>query len=166
HAAERARQLEGAADAAPGPLVDGHPLERLPFEDNVACRGHEGTGDAVDERAFSGPVWPDHAQAFARAHVEIDALDRGEPAEPHLQPLDLQLDRAHGLFSGRMSPRIPLGAAMRKAIISRPTSSRLKSELMVTMATCWTVARTTAPITGPSQCPSPPISAMAMVLTA
>ena len=44
--------------------------------------------------------------------------------------------------------------------------SRLSSEEIVTVATCWTVPRSRAPMRGPSQVVAPPIIGIAMEFTA
>ena len=44
--------------------------------------------------------------------------------------------------------------------------SRFTAEEMVTVATCWIVPSSSAPITGPIQVVVPPTSGMAMLLTA
>ena len=61
---------------------------------------------------------------------------------------------------------MPFGASMTKPTSKTPTTMRLISDEIVTVATCYTVASNTAPISGPSQVVVPPIIAMAMVLTA
>ena len=53
-----------------------------------------------------------------------------------------------------------------EATSSTPTISRLTAEEIVTVATCCSVPRSIAPISGPSQVVVPPISGMAMEFTA
>ena len=61
---------------------------------------------------------------------------------------------------------MPSGARTTKATSTTPTMSRFISEEIVTVASCWALPRSTAPITGPSQLVVPPIIGMARAFTA
>ena len=61
---------------------------------------------------------------------------------------------------------MPLGAATTNPTSISPTISNDSADEIVTVATCCNVPSNTAPISGPSQLEVPPISGMAMVLTA
>ena len=55
------------------------------------------------------------------------------------------------------SPTMPSGASTTKRTSSTPTTSTLISLEMVTVTICWIEPSSSAPITGPIQCPVPPI---------
>ena len=61
---------------------------------------------------------------------------------------------------------MPCGARMTKATSITPTISRFNSDEIVTVAHCCSVPSSSAPITGPNQVVVPPISGIAMELTA
>ena len=55
---------------------------------------------------------------------------------------------------------------MTKPTSSAPTSNRFTADEIVTVAICMSVPMRSAPITGPNQTAVPPISGMAIALTA
>ena len=55
---------------------------------------------------------------------------------------------------------------MTKATSTQPTMSRLTADEIVTVAICCSEPSKTAPISGPTQLVVPPISGMAIALTA
>ena len=61
---------------------------------------------------------------------------------------------------------MPFGAATTNTTSITPTISSDSAEEIVTVATCCNVPSSTAPMIGPSQLEVPPISGMAIVLTA
>ena len=61
---------------------------------------------------------------------------------------------------------MPFGAMITKPTSSKPTISRLTADEIVTVAICWSEPSRIAPISGPTQLVVPPISGMAMELTA
>ena len=61
---------------------------------------------------------------------------------------------------------MPFGATMTKTTRRTPTSKRLTADEIVTVATCCSVPSKSAPISGPTQLVVPPISGMAIELTA
>ena len=63
-------------------------------------------------------------------------------------------------------PMMPFGARVTNTTSSTPTMSRFQAEEIVTWTTCCTVPSSTAPISGPTQLIMPPISGIAMLLTA
>ena len=64
------------------------------------------------------------------------------------------------------SPMMPFGATMTNPTSSRPTISRLTADEIVTVAICCSEPSRMAPISGPTQLVVPPISGMAIELTA
>src|SRR5579885_1091106 len=168
HAAERPRKLEAAGDTQPGALIGREPIERLAVERHGAGLVAQHAGDAVDERAFARAIGADEAQALSAPHLEIDAVERDEAAEALAEPADLEQRVAHARLRRRTSqrPRMPFGATTTKNTNSAPTINRLSADEMVTVAHCWIVPSSSAPITGPSHIDVPPISGMAMAFTA
>ena len=61
---------------------------------------------------------------------------------------------------------MPFGATMTKATSRQPTISRLTADEIVTVAICCSEPSRMAPISGPTQLVVPPISGMAIELTA
>ena len=61
---------------------------------------------------------------------------------------------------------MPFGATMTNATSTRPTTSKLTADDIVTVTTCCSVPSRTAPITGPSQLDVPPTSGIATPFTA
>ena len=61
---------------------------------------------------------------------------------------------------------MPFGATMTKATRMTPTSSRLTADEIVTVAICCSEPSKIGPISGPTQLVVPPISGMAIELTA
>src|SRR5216684_668419 len=166
----RPRQLEAARHAEPGALMRGEPVHDAAVELDAAAVVAQRAAEAVDQRALARAVGADEADALAGADREADGVERGEAAEMLAEVLHLEERARHHRRRGRSqvwaSPTMPLGAMMTKATSSTPTISRLSAEEMVTVATCWTVPRKTAPMIGPIQLVMPPISGMAMLLTA
>src|SRR6266702_3878406 len=170
HAGEGLGNLEAAREAQADALVRGMPADVLPFETDAAFLVPERPGDAVDERALAGTVRPDQADALARPHREVDALQRREAAEPlgHTADLEQRLGHQRSLLRRQAStqPMMPFGASVTKSTSSTPTIRRFHAEETVTCTSCCTVPSSTAPISGPIQLIMPPISGMAMLLTA
>src|SRR6185437_12114060 len=169
-AAERARQLETARHAEARALMRGKAVHRPTIEMDAAAVVAQRPAQAIHQRALAGAVGPDEADALAGADGEPDPVERGEAAEVLAEALDLEEhvrhQRRRGLSQVCASPMMPLGAMMTKATSSTPTISRLSAEEMVTVTTCCTVPRNTAPMIGPIQLVMPPINGMAMLLTA
>src|SRR6266567_995370 len=169
-AGEGLGNLEAAREAQADALVRGMPADVLPFETDAAFLVPERPGDAVDERALAGTVRADQADALARPHREVDALQRREAAEPlgHTADLEQRLGHQRSLLRRQAStqPMMPFGASVTKSTSSTPTIRRFHAEETVTCTSCCTVPSSTAPISGPIQLIMPPISGMAMLLTA
>src|SRR6185437_2628881 len=168
--AEGARQLETPRHAAPRPLMRGEPVHRVPVEFHRAAVIAQRPTEAIDERALARAVGADEADALARLHLEMDRLERGEAAKALAEIGDAEQGRAHrrpSLSSHAWTrPTMPLGAMTTKKTSSTPTISRLRAEEMVTVTTCWMVPSRRAPMIGPTQLVIPPMSGMAMLLTA
>src|SRR6185437_8876083 len=169
-AAERPRQLEAPRHAEAGALMRREAVHRPAIEADAAAVVAQRAAQAVDQRALARAVGPDEADALAGADGKPDPIERGEAAEMFAEILDLEEHVRHQRRRGPSqvctSPTMPLGAMMTKATSSTTTISRLSAEEMVTVTTCCTVPRTTAPTIGPIQLVMPPISGMAMLLTA
>ena len=57
---------------------------------HVAGIGREQALENLDRRGFAGAVRPEEAEAFARADVEIETVDRGDVAVPLHEPAATQ----------------------------------------------------------------------------
>src|SRR4051794_33454387 len=156
HAVERTRHLEAARDAAARALVGGQTRHFLAVENDAARLVSERARDAVDERRLARAGRADEAEALARSDLQAHSRKSGEATEVLGDVLYFE-ERSHRL----KRPRTPSGAPTTKATNSTPTTSTLISFEMVTVTTCWMVARISAPITGPIQCAVPPIIGMA-----
>src|SRR6185437_7422977 len=121
---------------------------------------------SVPQMQLTSVLLPD---PLARLHLEIDAVERDEAAEAFAQVLHLQ-QRGHFFLRACRrsctSPTMPLGAMITKAMSRTPTSNTLTADEMVTVVTCCSVPSRIVPITGPIQFVVPPISGMAIELTA
>src|SRR5689334_5910273 len=115
----------------------GQPLQRLAVEADGALLVAQRATDAVDQRALAGAVGADQPQPLARRHVDLDGVERDETAEPLAHAGDLQ-QHAHGRARrrARTRPMMPFGARTTNSTSSTPTSSRLRAEEIVTVATC------------------------------
>src|ERR1700674_4119013 len=170
HAGERPRQLEAARHAQPGALVRFEPIEPRPVEVHRAGFVVQRAAQAIDQGALARPVGADQAEALAGLDREAYSVERDEAAEALAEILDLEQRRGHYLLLRRSCastrPTMPFGAMITKATSRSPTISRFTADEMVTVATCWMVPSRMAPINGPIQLVVPPISGIAMLLTA
>src|SRR5450759_4857241 len=100
----------------------------------------------------------------------MNLLQRYEAAKPLAEIFDLEYRIRHHHLLGRRrcwtSPTMPFGAIITNATNSSPTISRFAADEMVTVAICWEIDRRTAPTSGPIQDVVPPITGMAIALTA
>src|ERR1700722_6810737 len=138
------------------------PVQRMAGEPHLSGIIAQRAAEAVYERALAGPIGTDQPQALAVRHAQFDIRQRHESTEAFAQTGNRQQSITHCLNH----PTMPRGAAMTKPTNSTPTSSNERAEEIVTVATCCSVPSSTAPMTGPSQVEVPPISGMAIVLTA
>jgi hypothetical protein len=79
------------------------PLQPPPAEADGARGGGVDAADAVEGRRLAGPVGADERDDGPFGHVEVEAGDGHEPAEPHRQLLDGQQRRA--AHQGRLPVR-------------------------------------------------------------
>jgi hypothetical protein len=118
---------------------------------------------------FPEAVRTDEANAFARADIEVYAVEGNESAESLRETLGAkQGRRTHAALRLLVRPRRPIspcGARTTNPIRSKPTTSRLTSEEMVTVKICWAIPRRSAPSTGPNHAVVPPINGMAIEFT-
>src|SRR5262249_14182814 len=119
--------------------------------------------DAVDQGRLARAVGPDQPQPLALVDLERDALQRHEAAEALADAVDLQ-ERGHRFLWNR--PTTPCGATITKITSRSPATSTWTADEIVTRMYSCRPPTSTAPITGPSQLEVPPISGMAMALTA
>src|SRR6266702_4189791 len=170
HAEERARQLEAARHAEPRALERRISVELDALELDRAGLVAQRPAQAIDQRALAGAVGPDQPDPLAGRNRDSVVFERHETAEPFAEILDFEQRRAHRSLLARsrasMSPMMPFGAIITKPTSTTPTMSRLTADEMVTVATCWTVPSSSAPITGPIHVVVPPTSGMAMLFTA
>src|SRR6202171_2761797 len=139
------------------------------LEADAARLGSQRSGDAVDQGALARTVRTDQSESLARPHEKIDALERDEAAEALGHSGNLKQRFAHRFLRRRHAstqPMMPFGARVTNSTSSTPTMSRIQAEEIVTCTTCCTVPSSTAPISGPTQLIMPPMSGMAMLLTA
>src|SRR6185312_8212837 len=168
-ARERPRQLEAARKSAVRALMRREAVHGVAVEVHAALLVLQGAADAIDQCALAGAVRADQAQPLAGIHLEIDAVERDEAAEAFADILHAEEGRHLRLRACRRSctsPTMPFGAMMTKAISSTPTSNTFTADEMVTVVTCCRVPSRIVPISGPTQLVVPPISGMAMELTA
>src|SRR5262249_37060617 len=169
-AGERARELEAARHAEPRALVRRHAVDVDAVEGDDAGLVVQRAAQAVDERALARAVGTDQPESLARLDRQAHGGEREEPAEALAQVVDEKERRHGGHFlrsnSGRTKPTRPFGAMITKPTSSRPTMSRLTAEEIVTVTHCCKVPISTAPTSGPTQVVVPPITGMAMLLTA
>src|SRR5712691_9581971 len=170
HAAEGFGYLEAARKAEARAPVRGMPADVLTLEPNAAFLVRQRPGDAVDERALARAVRADETDALARTHQEVDLFERCEAPEALRDAANLEQRLGHQCpFRRRHAsthPMMPFGASVTKSTSSAPTMRRFQADETVTCTSCCTVPRRTAPISGPIQLIMPPISGMAMLLTA
>src|SRR6266851_3004591 len=162
-AGEGPRQLEAARQAAPRALVGRQAVQRLLGEAHAAAFVAQGAADAVHQGRLARAVRPDQAEPLALLYLEVDRLQGDEAAEALAETGDLQ-QRRHRFLWNR--PTMPWGAAITKATISTPATSTLTADEIDTRRYSCKPPTSTAPTTGPSQLPVPPISGMAMAFTA
>src|SRR6185312_9022331 len=169
-AAERLGQLKTARQAEPRALIGRHAVERVAVETHAAAIVLQRAGEAVDQRALARPVGTDEADALAFFDIERDVVERDEAAEMLAEATNLEQRFAHDDTRERRRgchrPMRPWGATTTNSTSNTPTSSRLSEEEIVTVAACWIVPRKIAPSSGPTQLVMPPISGMAIELTA
>src|SRR5262245_35646755 len=79
--AEDVGDLVRARDAEARHGVGGLPRDVLALEQDLAGRGGQHAGEEVEERRLARSVGADHRAQFPPAHLEVDAVDGGEPAE-------------------------------------------------------------------------------------
>src|SRR5512143_812915 len=148
-------------------LVGSQAVYGLSVEMDTALFVLQCAADAVDQRALSGAVWTDEADALALLYFELDTIKRNEASEALADIADVK-KRGHLLLRARRScnsPTRPFGAIMTNATSSSPTISRFTAEEIVTVAICCSEPRRMAPTTGPIQLVVPPIIGIAMELT-
>src|SRR5690606_36972914 len=100
---------------------------------------------------------------------EVNLLQSNEAAKTPGQAARCQHGCvAHRRFSRRSltTPMTPFGATVMNTTSTTPTINRLRAEEIVTVAICWNVPSSSAPMTGPSHVAVPPINGMAIALTA
>src|SRR5215813_8577183 len=170
-AAERLRQLEAAGEPQPGALVGRQAVDRTPIEDDIATVVVQHAGEAIDERALARAVGADQPEPLAVRDGEVDALQRDKAAKALAESADLEDRPFHHRVDRRRqrlwkSPTMPLGAMITNRISSTPTINRLRAEEIVTVASCWMVPSSTAPMIGPIQLVMPPIIGIATLFTA
>src|SRR5215468_1397916 len=85
---ERARDLEGAADAAVDDAVRGETGDLAAFEYNRSRRGRKGARQHVEDGALARAVGADQAEDLALIDLEGDVADGRETAETLVQPFD------------------------------------------------------------------------------
>ena len=90
HRAEQLQPLEGAGDAHPGPLRRLHPGDVDAVEQDPASVDPLQAAHGIEQRGLAGSVRTDQPRRRAAGHVEVDAVERGDPAEAHREPLDVQ----------------------------------------------------------------------------
>src|ERR1039458_1797837 len=97
-------------------LMGGEPIDHLAVEIDGAGLVLQRAADAIDQRALARAVRPDQPEPLARLHLEVDAVERDEAAEPLADIVDVQ-QRAHGRLRARKrsctSPTRPLGAMIK-----------------------------------------------------
>src|SRR5580765_972372 len=166
HAVEGPRDLEAARDAFAGALVGGEPGDFLALELDRAAVVAQRTRNAVDQRGLARAVGPDQTEALTRGDGDAHLRQRGEAAEVLGHALHPEERRAHRFLTNfRNRPSTPSGANTTNSTSSTPITSTLISLEMVTVTICWIEARSSAPITGPSQWTVPPIIGMASAET-
>src|SRR5882762_8087049 len=170
HAGERLGDLKAAREAEADALVRGMPADVLAVEADCPFLVPERSGDAVDERALSRAVGPDQADPLSGSYHEVDAVERGKTAKSLGHATYFEQRFAHRRsFRRRQAstqPMMPFGASVTKSTSSTPTIRRFQAEDTVTCTSCCTVPSRIAPISAPIQLIMPPISGMAMLLTA
>src|SRR5450759_5770643 len=98
-------------------LMGGKPIDHTAVEIDSAGLVLQRTADAIDQRALARAVRADQSEPLARLHLEVDAVECDEAAEPLADIVDMQ-QRAHGPLRCQCSctsPTRPLGAMMTKA---------------------------------------------------
>src|SRR5689334_1181208 len=159
-AGERSRQLEASCKAAMRALMSGQTVDDVAIKCHRTSLVLQRSANAIDQRAFAGAIGPDQTEPLARLDLEVDPVECDEASEAFAQALDVQ-DGAHFALRARKrswtSPTIPLGATITKPMSSRPTSSRLTADEIVTLATCCNVPSNSVPTNGPTQLMVPPI---------
>src|SRR6266705_2831519 len=144
-----------------------HADERL--GDLEAARKAEAYAAVRRLRADVAPLEAD--DALARSHHEIDAVESREAAKPLRDTGDdekrfTHLERSPLRRQASTQPMMPFGASVTNSTSSTPTMSRFQAEETVTCTICWMLPSSTAPMSGPIQLIMPPMSGMAMLLTA
>src|SRR6185312_2286000 len=115
----------------------------------------------VPQMQFTRVDLPD---PLAGLDLELDLLKRHEASEALAEPLDVQQRGHRCLFLNR--PTMPCGARITKATSRRPVINTFTADEMVTLMYCCRPPTRMPPTTGPIQLEVPPISGMAIALTA
>src|SRR5271154_3779082 len=171
-----------------GALMGGKPVDLAAIEAHTAFLVAQRTADAIDQRTLAGAVRPDQAEALTGRYREQNVFKRDKAAEPLAEIIDLKqigVGAGHGADPGasvstrrptnssglrcqylRTSPTMPFGATMTKPTRRQPTINKLTADEIVTVAICCSEPSSTAPTSGPIQLVVPPISGMAIELTA
>src|SRR5262249_19626607 len=135
HARERLGDLEAARETKAYAPVRGVGVDLATLEADAPLLVPERARNAVDERALPRAVRADQADAFARPHDEVDAVERRETAEPLDDARDLEQRFAHlsllRLRHASTQPMMPFGASVTNATSSTPTISRFHAEEIV-----------------------------------
>src|SRR5580704_1639346 len=159
------------------------PVEWPAVEGDAAGLVLQRAAQAVDQRALARAVRPDQPDPLAGGDRQVDAVERDKAAEALAEPADgKERRRTHAALCGSRCgaptgkarrrrractrPTMPFGAIITKPISNNPTISRLSAEEIVTVASCWIVPSSTAPMIGPTQLVIPPITGIATLLTA
>ena len=83
--AEHATKLERTRDTAGPPVSRAKSGDGLPIETDLAAVRPVEPGNEIEQGGLAGTVRADDADQFALGEVEIDVVDRGEPAEAPCQ---------------------------------------------------------------------------------
>ena len=71
-------------------------MNSWPAERQAAARGRVDAPEHLEQRGLARPVLPDERVHLARAHVEVDVVERPDAGELHRDVLDLEEGRAGG----------------------------------------------------------------------
>src|SRR3954471_10145334 len=97
---EQLDRLERAHEPAPRSHVRAQAGDVVSVERDAAARGRVIAGERVDRRRLAGAVGADQADDLARGHLQVDVVDRGDPAVGDAQGVDVQ-QCAQALSSAR-----------------------------------------------------------------
>src|SRR5262249_46528263 len=149
HRAERRRDLERAADAAPPDRARRQASDVLPFEQYLAGVRRNLSVDHVEAGRLAGAVRADQGQKFAFVHVEADAVDGVDAAERFCERANGEdaHARLHAAARLAMPPTMPPGKASTSSRITPPSSARQYSACR--MMVSWSSEKAAAPTIGP-----------------